>query len=307
MPALLRDNDADPRVARDIELLSAAYSEEAIADAAVDAEQARERDLETLLAVYGEADAGSTVLPVVVRHLRRYRKPYILAAVVLGVLLFRQPVPAPIEAAEEATQIGGQVQVGASDLAPAGSSESFAPAPASPLDLGGPVVEEPPVFEAPLPATAAPLVVVPPALRIEISGYASALGGTPIEQAPPGNGLPVESTAGSVTKYSFVRLSGGGTLLRLRMLSDDGASLNDAAAGVEVCHLTSAGWKPQRGVARSDAPAYDGDCMAGTRQGDVWSFRFALDNPVGGNGWAIVPVTTANGTFRVTFAPQAVG
>jgi hypothetical protein len=311
VPTVLRDNASDPRVSSDVAKLAAAYSEDAIAAAEVAAEHARQVDLEQLVAVYGVEEQRSALLPLVIRHLRRYRTPYLVAAVVLGVLLFRGPVPPPLEeAAEETTDVGAPAAVSAAPLAATGPSDAFALAPSSPLDVTGlesPVPEpEAGDFSSPAPAAASPSPP-PSILQIAVSGYASALGGTPVEQPPPGDGLPVESIGGSTTKYSFFRLTGGGTILRLKMLGDNGASLNDAAAGVEVCHLSSGGWKAGRGVATSDAPAYDSDCVAGTRSDTVWTFRFVLDDPVGGNGWAVVPVTTGNATFRITFAPQTAG
>jgi hypothetical protein len=112
--------------------------------------------------------------------------------------------------------------------------------------------------------------------------------------------------AGQVTKYSYIRLVGSGASLKLKALGDDGASLNDAEARVQLCPITTSGWKASRDVATSDAPKYSEQCIEGHGAGGVWSFSFSsIQNPVDPNGWAIVPVTSDNSTFRVTFAPTA--
>jgi len=275
VPTVLRDNRTDERVARDVELLANAYSEDAIATAQADADLARQADLETLVDAYGADGGGSAVVPVVWHHIRRYRVPYIVAAVVLGVLLFRQPVPpaAPLS----------PFDAGALD------AETLSPEPSPEAGV------EPPALSS----------RVEP-LQIVVSGYASALGGTPVEQPPPGDGLPVEVLAGSVTKYSFFRLAGTTTTLKLAMLPDQGANLNDAGAGVELCHLATNAWNPERGVPTASAPGYTSDCIAGSRSDTVWTFTFVLDSPTDSNGWALVPVAIDNATFRITFASHAV-
>jgi hypothetical protein len=146
----------------------------------------------------------------------------------------------------------------------------------------------------------------PTALRITQSGYASTLAGTPADQQPPKNGLPAETIAGRVTKYSYIRLAGSGASLKLTALTDDGASLNEADARVQLCHITKPGWKAARDAAPADAPQYNEQCLEGHGDKGVWTFTFsAVNDPVDPNGWAIVPITADNATFRVTFAPSA--
>ena len=118
---------------------------------------------------------------------------------------------------------------------------------------------------------------------------------------PPGNALPVEVIAGQATKYSYARLAGEATSLRLRAITDDGAELNPAQARVQLCQITS-NWTPSRGTPCSDAPTYGDVCVAGVAKNDVWSFNLARTNALTTNGWAIVPVLDGNATFRVTFA-----
>ena len=307
MLRLVRDNAADHRVTRDVEMLGKAYDAEAVAQAAVNAEEARAADLAALTEAYADTSPGadSWWRPAAV-HVNRYRTLYAVAAVVLAVLLFRNPVPLSVdELAEDATELPPSRSRVATDtnVVP----EFAAPELATPLDSGG--TEEALPFEAPAPepAPSGAATSAPAGLHIASSGYASVFSGTPVEQPPPGNGLPVESLASSETKYSFMRLTGKGRVLRLRMLTDEGASLNDAAAAVQACHITTGNWTPARGVAKDQAPAYDAaNCVQGSRAQDgTWSFSFVLDDPADRNGWAIVPIT-AQGTFRVTFAPAAV-
>ena len=304
MPQVLRS--ADDRVAADVERLAAAYNADAVAAAAETAAKAHVDDLSLLVATYGESAVASARLTGrVVTHVGRYRTLYAVAAVVAGVLVFKSPLPPPVTQSDEATSL-----LPTADAQRAGSPAVDDGAPLSvvpdgPLDLtvpdGGPVsLEASSVAEPPAVVSAAPA-----ALRITQSGYASTFAG--LEQAPTGDGLTVEALAGSTTKLSFVRLAGASKTLRLRMLTDGNASLNDAMARVQACHITTANWRPQRGVTTSEAPAYDrNDCVEGARNGTLWTFAFALRDPADRNGWAIVPITTDNGTFRVTFAPAAV-
>jgi hypothetical protein len=256
--------------------------------------------------VAGEAAAGVPWWRRARVHANRYRTLYGIAVAVLAVLLLRSPVPLPAaESADEATVAVGDAL--AAPAAPAPDSE-FPIVAASPLDIA-PVIDEFPsldaasVTPAPQPVTAASNP-----LRVQQGGYASVFAGTPLEQAPPGDGYPVETLAGSATKYSFVRLAGGGSVLRLRMLTDEGASLNDATAQVEACHITTGGWAPSRGETLNQAPKYNGnDCVRASRDtSGVWTFRFALGNALDREGWALVPVTGDNATFRVTFSPAPV-
>jgi hypothetical protein len=236
--------------------------------------------------------------------MRRYRTLYLIAAAIVAVLMLRSPVPGPVVDEAEAT---ASILAGDEPLAPAPATDVGAFPVQGPLDLA-PVD----VLSSPLePASVAPVVASAPAapvfLRIQQSGYASTFGGTPLEQAPPGDGLPVEALAGSATKVSFVRLTGGGRTLRMRMLTDEGANLNDGVAEVQACHVTASNWAATRGMASGSAPAYDsGDCVQAARDNSgVWTFSFVLDNPLDRNGWALVPITTRNGTFRITLSPNA--
>ncbi|HZN13132.1 MAG TPA: hypothetical protein VFB78_02600 [Acidimicrobiales bacterium] len=308
MAQLLRDNAADDRVAADVEHLAAAYNAESVAAANEQTAQARVDDLSLLVSAYADgAGTGAPLLGRLTSHTRRYRTLYVIAALVAGVLLFKGPLPVPVTEGEDtsallptgdrAAAVDGVPTPSASELAATG-----------PLDLALPDTAT--SFEEPSARSDAAVLRAPvaaAALRIAQSGYASTFAGTPIDQAPPGDGLPVEALAGSATKLSFLRLGGGGRMLRLRMLTDPSASLNDAAARVQVCHITSSGWAAKRAMTTSEAPKYNAnDCIEGARDASgVWTFRFVLDDPLDRNGWAVVPITTDNGTFRITFAPAA--
>jgi hypothetical protein len=314
VPVLLRDNAADDRVAADIERLAGAYDSDSVAatDARIDA--ARAADLELLAASY-QVETEASAAPwwrEPLTHITRYRTLYALLAAVIAVLLFRNPVPKPIAAGgdEETTVVQGP---GATSAA---ATEDFGlPTPdPSGLDFAGPLdFTAPDELDSPLDSSSvsfSPEPDVPAAptrLTIAQSGYMSTFAGTPIDQSPPGNGLPVEMLANSTTKYSYFRLAGGGRTLKLKMLTDNGASLNDGAATVQACHLTSSSWKATRGAPTADAPKFDSDCVLGKRATDgTWSFTFVLSDPLDRNGWAIVPLDTNGSTFRITFAPAAV-
>jgi hypothetical protein len=306
VPQLLRDNAADDRVTADIERLAGAYNDDAVAAVAANAAEARAADLALLSSHYEAPDvAGALWWRPALVHLNRYRTLYVAAALVLGVLVLRNPVPLPVaEAPEETTTVDVGNANAASAPAPfdatpfSAETGPFALAPAD--EIGSPL--ESSTFGI---APAAPPAAIP--LSIMQSGYASTFGGTPLEQPPPNNGLPVQSLAGGITKMSYVRLSGTGRSLRLTMLTDSGANTNDAAARVQACHITTAGWAPTRGAPMDQAPKYDaGDCVEGARVGAVWTFTFVLTDPVDRNGWALVPVTTGSATFEVTFSPNSV-
>ncbi len=278
------------------------------ADRRVTSEEERAADLAALSEAYTSStvDAEPRWRSSAV-HVNRYRTLYAAATVVLAVLLLRNPVPLPVdELAEETTELP-RADTAATDIGV--FPEVAADAATAPLEPTGAAETSP--FEPANTDTSFEAPRVPPApavLRIAASGYASTFGGTPLEQPPPGDGLPIEALADSTTKYSFVRLSGKGRVLRLRMLNDDDASINDTVANVQACHITTANWAPGRGMATADAPQYDtSNCIQGTRATDgTWSFSFVLDDPADRNGWALVPVLTNDGTFRITFAPNAV-
>jgi hypothetical protein len=306
---LLRDNAADARVADDVAALAAAYDEESVAASAAALVAATEDDLEALANAFGEPPSGEPWWRDVTAQALRYRWWVATSLAIIAVILFVHPAPLP--AADD--EGGGTSLIPTNDSPQALASVPSVVPEISVSDpfsfaIGSPA----PSFEAPTeqtatfnttPVTYAP---APTALRITQSGYASTLAGTPADQAPPADGLPVESLGGRVTKYSYIRLVGSGASLKLKALSDDGAALNDAEARVQLCHITTAGWKATRDAATADAPKYNEECVEGHLANAVWTFAFSsIQNPVDPNGWAIVPVTTGNPTFRVTFAPTA--
>ena len=310
MPHLVRDNAADESVIADLERLAAAYDDEAVVGRAARVGAATAADLELLAATYaGEARPGANAWSTALTHLNRYRTLYIVATAVLALVLFRSPVPPPATVEAEATTelpTGDATPVApppAAPVAPATDDAAFV----GPLDLGAPDELASPLDPATVATPAASKAAPAAVLRIAQSGYASAFGGTALEAAPPENGLPVELLAGGVTKESYVRLAGNGRTLKLRMLTADGASLNDPAARVQACRITTPGWTASRGGALADAPKHDtAGCVEAARDAaGMWTFAFVLDAPTGGHGWALVPVTSGNGTFRVTFSATA--
>ena len=97
MAQLLRDNAADARVVDDVAALATAYNQTGIADAAESHLRQREHDLALLAELFAKSDEA--VAPLwrrVVTHLGRHRTYYVIAALVLGIVLFRSPEPLPL-------------------------------------------------------------------------------------------------------------------------------------------------------------------------------------------------------------------
>lgn len=148
----------------------------------------------------------------------------------------------------------------------------------------------------------------PAPLTITRSGYASITGGTPLEQQPPENGLPVAAAGGQVGKFSYIALSGAETTLRLKPVEAPGGNVAPERAGIRACLITTAGWEPKRGVATSAAPQYDTTaCATGLRGSDgIWTFDVMDFGDVSTiNGLALVPVADPTLEFLVTFRPVA--
>lgn len=147
----------------------------------------------------------------------------------------------------------------------------------------------------------------PTPLAIAANGYASSTGGTPLEKQPAGGGLPVTVAGGTTTKFSFFRVTGTDTLLRLKETSE---SVGHQTAAVRACPLVSADWKAGPGQPMSAAPKVDGSalCATGTRDGEgIWTFDLSDFTPVAdGNGFAIIPGSGTASTFQVVFEPVAV-
>ena len=147
---------------------------------------------------------------------------------------------------------------------------------------------------------------VPDPLSILESGYASSTGGTPLEQAPAGGGLPITTAGGTTTKFSFVRLAGDETSIILQEATD--GNVNNATATLRMCPITST-WTGGPGKPMSAAPTFDKDfCAAGARSGTgTWTFDLTDFTPIeGSNGFAIVPGSGTAATFQVVLKPTAV-
>jgi hypothetical protein len=308
---LARGREDDPRVAHDLDLLAAAYGPGA--PEAPDRATTTAHDLELLAGAYGEGGTATTTpagRPDVLAHLRRYRVLYGLGAAVLAVVLLADPVPGP----------GGGFAAGADAFSTVPAREPGETEPALLPDLQSPVFGVPGEFAVdPTPHGVAPEISVPVApppsagddedevpLRITASGYASVFGGTPVEQPPPEDGLPVAATGGNMTKLSFVRLSGTATVLKLAMVEGTGANLNETSAAIKACPITEA-WQAARGVPLADAPAYDAaTCVLANVSDGAWTFDLSgLLERGRTNGFALVPGVSQADTFQVTFKPAA--
>jgi hypothetical protein len=143
-------------------------------------------------------------------------------------------------------------------------------------------------------------------LAIVASGYASATGGTPLEQDPGAGILPVAATGGNTNKRSYLRLEGDETTLVLKEAAE--GQLRSDAGGVKACLLT-ADWQPARGAALSAGPAYDeNNCSTGVRAGDgTWTFDLSSFAPLAdAKGFALTPAAGTASTFEVRFVGTAV-
>jgi hypothetical protein len=307
---LLRDNAADSRVLDDLSTLAGAYDEQAVAATAAAQRDAQVDDLALLTEAFGEARNDTPWWRDVAEQVLRYRAWVSVAVVVLAVIVFVSPAPKPLASGDE----GNTALIPTSDAAHAAANAAATQvAPTAPIDdpFDFSVAAEAPsddTFAATTPTTfdttPQTYAPAPSVLRISQSGYASRFAPTPAEQEPADGGLPVQAVAGQVVRYSYVRLNGSGTVVKLRATGVDAA--NSETARVQLCHITTAGWKPSRATPMSEAPKYNAECVEGhSTNTTAWTFNFGVFNPVDPNGWAIVPITAGNATFDVTFAPTA--
>lgn len=141
----------------------------------------------------------------------------------------------------------------------------------------------------------------PEPLRITKSGYSSRTAGTPLEQEPPGSGLPVGAVGGEATKRSFIGLSGDETVLRLKLV-DDPSNVGAEAAAVRACPIVT-DWQAARGAAMDAEPAWAEPCIDGVRGEDgVWTFDLStFGAPGDADGFALTPGTAPGLSFNLTF------
>jgi hypothetical protein len=142
----------------------------------------------------------------------------------------------------------------------------------------------------------------PERLTITKSGYASATGGTPLEQQPANGALPVAATGGQDSKRSFISLSGEGTQLKLKQSAD--GNIQPETAVIKICKLTSADWKAERGQALNSSPAFDPACSTGSVLDGVWTFELSSFSEADREqGLTITPGAGTALTFQVNFDP----
>ena len=88
---------------------------------------------------------------------------------------------------------------------------------------------------------------VPPGvspLVVRAGGYSTT---DPVASGPSDPaGLPVSVRLGSPVETSYVRLSGTGTVLRLRLSDAQGAEVQPESAVVRACRITTPDWKAGR-------------------------------------------------------------
>lgn len=330
LAALTRSND-DPQLLADLDRL--AGSGDGVEPASDPGRRAAKDPVRAALLEHEETaelvDDGFVVgLVRTARHVRRYLPFYAVSAAWLAVMLFVSPLSGPKQNAELAGSLdrGGRsaatdpveevVSAGSVDEAvdasydtdfstgslfpafSAADSEPYVPPTTSDAEVATPRSTTP---------TTSPASPAPKPLSIFDSGYASQAGGTPVEQQPANGGLPVHVTGGNATKFSFLRLVGTESILRLQEVSDPGANVNATMAELKMCPIESGPWSPQRGVAMSQAPKYGSACSTGTRAANgQWTFDLSNQQPARADGFAIVPTNNPALNFQVVFKPIAV-
>lgn len=330
--ALVRKND-DPRLLADLARL--AGRTEAEDGAAEDPERARVRPVaaDPISAQLAQSEetarlAEDTFVVGFIRtatHVRRYLPYYVVTAAWVLVMLLVSPRTAPTQDADfassrlgESSEAAGDLDVGGSAAEPADdlsqefdtdfstgalfpdlTADSFdspsEPSGSSTFASTGPTVTTTTPTTAPGPI---PLAMVE-------SGYASHTGGTPAEQGPPNGGLPIWVSGGQATKYSYFRLSGTSTVLFLKEATDPGTNVNAERAAMKLCPVTAGEWAPQRGLAMTEAPAYDSACSTGVRAANgTWRFDFGTNVPDRRAGYALVPTVDPTLNYQVTIQPR---
>jgi hypothetical protein len=265
-------------------------------------------------------------------HVRRYAPFYAGAAMWLLAMVLIQPVGGGGGVAGPEVSSSADFASANSTVSSSAVTETVSAMPAAAVDGFGlsasfPLASysSPPASESsPPPAAAepAPPAAVDPvdsitmgddvvrvvALSISESGYASAAGGTPAEQSPPGNGLPVAAVGGNDAKRSFLRLTGTETTLRLKAIAGSTDQITTNQATVKACVITTADWVARRGQKLDAGPAYDlNQCATGVASAaGVWTFDLGYFGPVSaGNGFALVPGAGTAPSFEITFEPRA--
>ena len=334
---LVRSND-DPKLITDLERLAG------IADAPPPPVDVVTADVERLAAVSGAAPPEASIEDAFVRrfvmssvHVKKYAPFYAAGGLWLLVMVLIQPL------GRGASPVDPEVAAGRSAV-PASTSAEVAAVPADPDVAGSPVFDtfggsnfgaddtaafsdfgsepssEPSTFsESEFAFDDAPQSFdsdefesfedeeeVPDPLTVIASGYASTTGGTPLEQAPAGGALPITIAGGNTTKYSFVRLTGDETTIRLQESSSD--NVNSDMAALKMCPLTAPTWTAGPGQKMDTAPKYDtGYCASGTRTDGIWTFDLSGLAPIeGSNGFALIPGPGTASTFQVALKPTAV-
>lgn len=124
----------------------------------------------------------------------------------------------------------------------------------------------------------------------------------------PASDFPVSADALGESRHSFVRLTGSGLRLVLRV--DPSAGATAGTPRVRACPTRTASWAP--GPEQPTAPPYaDTPCAAGVPSSDGRTYVFdlsALPDPTGEAGVSLVPApaadpATAVAPFQIAFLP----
>jgi hypothetical protein len=261
-------------------------------------------------------------------HVRRFLPFYGGGLAWLAMMVLVQPFDAGGGNGGELAS-GSGAAVGAASVPSASASAPALPAAsveAVPLDasaLGFLADDAPfdvgPSFASPSPssdvavstatATASTTSRAPRPLVVTRSGYSSRTGGTPFEQPPPGNGLPVAASGGEAVKRSFVAVDGDQPVLRLKLVDDPSARVGAEPPAVMACAIRATGWKAERGSSFDAEPAWDVPCVGAVVQADgSWAWDLSLFGDVGSLPGLALTVDPGHvgATFSVVFDPVAV-
>ena len=143
-------------------------------------------------------------------------------------------------------------------------------------------------------------------LRVTETGWAAPETTVALAAATiPEGGLPVAAVAGEEDKRSYLRLSGGGTHLRLALHSDPGSAVLEELAGLRACPVTTGDWTGRPAMKLERAPKIDCSLRAPGRRQRDGTYLFDLSSfadRARANGIALAPTKGDGRTFQVVFA-----
>lgn len=227
------------------------------------------------------------------------------------------PPLAPLPVAAVAEPAAPVATAAPDETAPDGTAPDL-PAPALPSapDLSVPPAVAVPPAAAPSPSTApGPTSAPSPSstpdagpLRILAGGWTAADSTRGDARGFPDTDFPISADSFGESRHSFVRLTGTGLRLVLRV--DPTAGATAGTPRLQACPTSTAAWRP--GPAQPSAPPYaDAPCAPGrpSVDGSTWTFDLsALPDPGNAAGISLVPAsadpTTSLAPFQIAFLPD---